>query len=438
MNTTTSCSIVALLLAAYGPSAMGDGPKAVHTTVEKVDSGFRLLRGGEPYIIRGVGGSSRLEELVAAGGNAIRTWHVRNLGETLDRAHALGLSVTAGIWLGHERHGFDYSDPQQVAADKEKAREAVTRYKDHPAVLMWGIGNEMEGNGQNPKVWQAVNDIARMIKEIDPNHPTMTVIAGTGDGKVREFVRHCPDVDVLGVNAYGDLRYVPGELEAQGLDRPYVLTEFGPTGWWEVKKTSWGAEPEPTSTEKAKTYLAGYEAAVLAQPKKCFGAYAFLWGDKQEHTHTWFGMFLPTGERTAAIDVMTKVWTGAWPPNRCPDITDVQMQEATKEKPPVRLPEAIYPPGTHVFARVLASDPENDVLTITWELRAESTDKKSGGDPEAVPPPIPEAIVKPHENLVLVKLPDQPGAYRLFVYVADGHNNAATANLPVLVKDATP
>ena len=38
---------------------------------------------------------------------------------------------------------------------------------------------EMEGfeEGGNPEIWTAVNDVAAMIKELDPNHPTMTVTA---------------------------------------------------------------------------------------------------------------------------------------------------------------------------------------------------------------------------------------------------------------------
>lgn len=433
MNPNAGLAQVACLVLGIGSTlAAGAEPQPassqpVPVTIERGARGYRLLRGGEPFVIRGAGGSARLEELVAAGGNSIRTWHARNVGETLDRAHERGLAVTVGIWLGHERHGFDYSDAGQVAADRARAHAVVVAHKDHPAVLMWGIGNEMEGNGQNPKVWQAVNDIARMIKELDPHHPTMTVIAGTGEGKVREFVKHCPDVDVLGINAYGDLAYIPREAAAQGLDRPYVITEFGPTGWWQVAKTSWGAELEPTSTEKAKTYLAGYEAAVLSQPDRCLGAYAFLWGHKQEHTHTWFGMFLPTGERTPAVDVMTRVWTGAWPANRCPEVQSLTIDAHAGV-------EQIHAPGTRLTARVGAADPDGDALAFTWELLSESTDKKSGGDPEQKPPVHPQAIVQVAGPSASVALPATPGAYRLFVYVTDGQNHAATANIPLLVR----
>jgi len=36
--------------------------------------------------------------------------------------------------------------------------------------------------------------------------------------------------------------------------------------------------------------------------KLCLGSYVFFWGQKQERTPTWYGMFLKSGEETAAID----------------------------------------------------------------------------------------------------------------------------------------
>lgn len=415
-----------------GDDAQAAAPSVVK--VEKTDDGFVLLRNGKPLVIKGAGGRSRLDELVATGGNSIRTWHVNRIDRVLDEARDHGLFVTVGLWLGHERHGFNYDDEAAVKRQHDALLAAVKANKDHPAVLMWGIGNEMEGDGSNPKVWKAVNDLAKAIKAIDPNHPAMTVVAGTYNDKIREFVKYCPDIDVLGVNAYGELSYVPKTLKEQGMDRPYVITEFGPFGWWQVEKTSWGAELEPTSSAKAATYLRGYEAAVTGQPGWCLGAYAFLWGDKQEHTHTWFGMFHPYGERTASVDVMHKMWRGEWPDNRCPNVGKMTLTATGDAGGRESESEHIYKPKSRLLCTVEAIDPDGDPLRLRWELRGESTDKKSGGDREEPPAIHKEAIVKSDGMTAEVELPEKPGPYRVFVDVLDGKGNVATANVPVLVK----
>ena len=89
---------------------------AIPVKVERGKDGWQLIRGGKPYLIRGAGGDASLKALAAAGANSVRTWGADGIDARLDEAHALGLSVTVGIWLGHERHGFDYDDEAQVAA----------------------------------------------------------------------------------------------------------------------------------------------------------------------------------------------------------------------------------------------------------------------------------------------------------------------------------
>ena len=87
--------------------------QAIPVELRETESGWQLFRGGEPYFIHGAGGSGSLEALVDAGANSVRTWG-GEVDDLLDEAHALGLSVTVGIWLAHERHGFNYSDEEQV------------------------------------------------------------------------------------------------------------------------------------------------------------------------------------------------------------------------------------------------------------------------------------------------------------------------------------
>ena len=208
--------------------------------IQREGTGYNLLRDGRPYVIKGGGGRLYLEALKAAGGNSLRTWGEDDLEPLLDRAQELGLTVTVGIWLGQERQGFNYADAGSVRREVEKARAFFRRYRRHPALLMWGLGNEMEGSGDNPVIWRTVNEIARVAKSEDPNHPTMTVIAEAGGRKISQFLSLCPDVDVLGINSYGGLPTLPKRLADAGMDRPYVITEFGPPGPWEVRKTRLG------------------------------------------------------------------------------------------------------------------------------------------------------------------------------------------------------
>ena len=405
-------------------AAQAGGGMPTVVKVQKDEAGYHLLRDGQPYVIKGGGGRMYLETLKEAGGNSLRTWGEDDLEPLLDRAHELGLTVTIGIWLGQERQGFNYADASAVRREVEKARGFFRRYRRHPALLMWGLGNEMEGSGDNPEIWRTVNEIARVAKSEDPDHPTMTVIAEAGGRKIPQFMSLCPDVDVLGINSYAGLPTLPRRLAEAGLDRPYVITEFGPPGPWEVRKTGWGAPVEPTSTEKARIYLDEYSHSIAAQRGRCLGSYAFLWGHKQEATATWFGMFLPSGERLGAVDAMTFVWTGRWPANRVPELNAFTTEARDAE----------LAPGTRFTARLEATDPEGDPLVVRWEVRSESADRRQGGDQETEPPAHPECFVEAKGLDATFRAPTRAGAYRIFAYLYDGKGGAACANIPFAVR----
>jgi len=120
-----------------------DRASAIPVEVVEVAPGeWQLFRGGEPYFIMGAGGSGSKEMLASAGANTFRTWGVGpDLGEQLDQAQKLGLAVVVGHWLGHPRHGFDYNDLDMVAEQFERVRRDVLAFRDHPALLLWAIGN---------------------------------------------------------------------------------------------------------------------------------------------------------------------------------------------------------------------------------------------------------------------------------------------------------
>ena len=402
-------------------------PTGSRVTVESTTNGFALHYNGQPYFIKGAGGRMHLEQVAPAGGNSIRTWSTEKLGEILDEAQRLGLTVTAGFWMGHERHGFDYSDAAMVKAQFEKAREAVLAHRNHPALLIWAVGNEMEWHpGTNEQIYKSVNDVARMIKELDPHHPTMTVLGGVGEGgiKAQYVMKYCPDVDILGINDYGGAKGIPVNLEEAGFTKPFIVTEFGPMGPWECAKAPWGAEFENDGDEKGQFYLETYREAVESAPGRCLGSYVFNWGQKQEVTPTWFGMFLKDGSRLNPVDYITYAWTGAWPSNRCPVIGNFRSA----------LKGAKVPGGKEYDVIVTATDPDGDTLKFTIEILGESNDRRHGGDAESVPESFSDAIVRHEGNRFVIRTPPKSGAYRLFAYVHDGQGNATSINSPFYVQ----
>lgn len=396
---------------------------------QSADGAYVLMRGGQPFTINGAGGTTDLALLKSCGGNTVRTWGVDQLEAPVDgvrladRARDLGLALVAGIWLGHEETGFDYSDPVQLQAQRDAVRAAVRRYKNEPALLIWGLGNEMEGPGapgDDPRIWNEVNLLAGIVKAEDPDHPVMTVIAGASEKKVSSAAAYAPNVDILGVNAYGSAGGVAAAVNMFGWKKPFVLTEFGPPGPWESDKTPWGAPLEANSTAKAKKYAASEGAVMGSSHGRALGAIAFLWGNKQEATSTWFGMFLPTGEKLGAVDEICHAWSGQWPADRAPEIVALNSSLSGRSAPH----------GTVHTATVEASDPDGDPLTYEWQVLSESGDQSLGGGPQSLPAAHPDCILNAAGRSLQFKAPDAPGAYRVFVFVRDGRGSAAAANFP--------
>ena len=399
--------------------------------IAKEGDKYYLTVNGEPFYIKGAGLEfGDVPSLAKHNANSFRTWRTENgqksAMEVLDEAHENGLKVTMGIEVARERHGFDYNDEEAVAKQLEEIRQQVEPLKDHPALLIWGIGNELNLHYSNPKVWDAVNDIAKMIHEIDPNHPTTTSLAGIAQKEVDLIKERCPELDILSVQMYGDLPQVPGLIREYGWDGPYMVTEWGATGHWEVPTTSWGAPIEQNSTVKAENYLSRFNVGIKADSTLCIGSYVFLWGNKQERTPTWYGIFLENGHETESVDVMHYIWNDSWPENRTPKIVTYALDGKTAEES-VTLNE-----GSEYQASLEIMDYEEDPLSYHWEILPEATDLKDGGDYEERPEALEGLITDHKEGIVTFKAPAK-GAYRLFVYVDDGHNHSATANIPFMV-----
>ncbi len=152
-----------------------------------------------------------LRLMKAANVNAVRTSHYPNDPRFYELADSLGFWVVDEANI--ESHGMGYdpdvtlgNDPEWMTAHLDRTRRMVERDKNHPAIIVWSLGNE-GGNGVN---FQATYD---WIKQRDPTRPVQYERALL-ERNTDLFVPMYPDLDEL-------------ERYAQSLDpRPVVMCEY--------------------------------------------------------------------------------------------------------------------------------------------------------------------------------------------------------------------
>jgi hypothetical protein len=388
---------------------------------------FELLRNGVPYYIKGAGAKDHFDLLVKSGANSIRVWSTNNKA-LLDSAHQHSLTVTLGLYVRPERSGMDYNNEYAVKGQIEQLKNEILKYKDHPALLVWGIGNEVDLRYSNFKVWETIEILAKFIKEVDPNHPTMTVIAGVDPSKAFYIKKYCPSIDILGLNVYGSIENAGVNLRKFNWDKPYIVSEWGVNGPFEARRTSWKAKIEPPNGLKADQRLRRYQELIEKDKELCLGSYCFLWGQKQESTATWHGMFLSNGKPTEAVDVMQFCWTGEWPESRAPSIRDISLENTGWRK------DHILAPLTKVNLSIEYLKYNNKKVITKYVLYPEAFSDKIGGDIQMSPAPIKFEIVKQSDNELTFISPKKKGAYRLFAYVKNEKGQSSVANIPFLVE----
>jgi hypothetical protein len=397
------------------------------TKVVKTTNGYELIRNGKPYYVKGLGGQVNFDKMLEVGANSLRTWGIDEAQTVLDEAQKRGLTVMLGMWLQHERHGFDYDNKEKVLTQLNHFKSIVDKFKNHPALLMWGVGNELDLDYTNPSCWNAVQDIAKYIHQVDPNHPTSTVTAGLDSLEVAHIVKRCPDIDIYCINTYGDIANVPTNVSKFGWKGPYMITEWGPNGYWESPKTAWGISIEQSSTEKRQVYFDRYKKYIEPNKNYCLGSYAFLWGAKQEHTETWFGLFSKENKMTEPIDAIQEVFSEKPIANPSPTIKSFVLNNKIATDNITLKAEGENQAIFNVELRKNMGGAK-----YKWRIIQESIDKKSGGDKEDEATEIMGLIKKGKSNQIVFQAPKNEGNYRLFVSVLY-NDKMAYANIPFKV-----
>ena len=399
----------------------------MHASLAHTATGWTLTTDDGPCFVKGAVGHEKLARLAELGTNAVRMPVLNDAA--LDEAEDAGLAVLANLRLRPERDGMDYDDEQAVTAQHDEILSVVRKLKGHPAILMWCIGNELDhipGRSHfNPKIWSAVNAIAREIHEIDACHPTMTAVGMGRFGKIAGVVAACPDLDLIGVNAYADIDEVDGLLREHGWEKPYLFTEWGMSGMWQRPKTPWGAAFEESTAMKAEAYRRRYRSAILAYPGRCLGGFAFYWGWRHENTLSWYNTWGPDGREMETVEVWKELFTGEPADTALPHLFGVRVNHFIAPDP------VVLESGSRAPLEALADEnAELSGMRMSWEVRPEVVYGAYAGSGEVLPEVVPGCIEMVNGLEAVLRAPSEPGPYRVFAYLADAKDRFATANLP--------
>ena len=410
-------------------------------TIKKVDGQYNFYVNDEIFKIKGAGidvnNGKDFKSLAEAGANVFRTWRSDHAQMELDSAMKYNLKIAMGIEMGQELHHFDYNDTEAVKKQFENAKREILKYKDHPALLCWVVGNELnlliKDDGSlgvvNPKVYDALADIVDFIHEVDPNHPVTTTFAAGAMGEhIKVVLEKCPQIDFLSYQVYNGLASLPEQEQANNLDIPFMVTEYGPKGHWEMPSTSWGREIEENSTQKAEGLRDRLKKGFTDDTSgRNMGGFAFVWGQKQERTPTWYGIFNKDGRPIAVADELTLFWSGKYPNNRAPVIKAATLDGK------VATENVTLQPNKNYSFKVDAFDHEEEDLIYKWNLLKEVDERSQGGAFEKEPDNLELTIVSSKDGEIQFKTPSEKGEYRIFSYIYDD-KKVANVNIPFMVK----
>lgn len=392
---------------------------------------YILYRNGRPFMVQGASGHTFLKELREAGGNTIRVYDTIQLASILDEAHRNDIAVIAGLPMPASVYLDDfYTDDAKVNAMYRAFRNTVIRYKDHPALLMWCLGNEpvMTWKPGHDAFYNAYNRLLGMIHTIDPDHPVTTTMPNFNIAQVLAIKYRIPGLDLISFNTFGKLKILNRQLErfACVWDGPFLVMEWGAYGPWESEMTAWQAPLENTSTKKAEHYRNMYETQMPLKHPHFLGSTVFFWGQKQEVTPTWFSMFSASGAATESVHVLKQLWRKT-APETVPRLKYMLLAGKGARD------DLMFRPRSEQSAEIFMEDNNNaKIASIEWQIMKEDwyEDLKR----KKMPVNLLDTLMSAGSGSRLsFTAPAKEGPYRIYVCVKDEQGNIATANTPFYV-----
>jgi len=186
------------------------------------------------------------------GVNVIRLYHHGHNKQLLSHIYKkYGIKFLMGDFLGMYAigsgagwyEGTDYTNELHKQNMISSVKDMVEKFKNEEYVLMWVLGNEnnygVVGDETKPGLgcrakeqpeayYKFVNEVAKIVKSLDPYKRPVAIC--NGDLLYLDYIaKYCPDVDVIGVNAYrGEFFGTSFWRNIKRLtNKPVLITEYG-------------------------------------------------------------------------------------------------------------------------------------------------------------------------------------------------------------------
>lgn len=389
------------------------------------------------FRINGVCGTEDLDRLSTYGVNTVRGYTIpspEKMRAELDKVHSLGMKMVVSEWMAHHgenkaRDGtkwtYDYNERgDELVAQFIKKVEGIG---DHPALLMWGLGNEVH---LDEPYLRTVNRMSEAVHERFPLHLTSLTMVNAKPEAIAAVKRWAPDLDVLGVQSYspGAVRGAIKSTE-QHWGLPFYFSEFNGKGPWNFPKTEWGETLDEPVPQKVADLKACYEA-IDASPL-CLGSTVFIWGNFGVDRPTYFSLLLAEKPSAAVknkpftdllmtpqAEAMVEHFTGKpFPGNRAPFLTAAGFAGGERS--------ATAAPSAAVTLQLAGEDPEGDpVRLVCWVLGNKSARYANVAGPY-------EADASGRCD---VPAPSVEGDYLIMAYAMDGRGGGSASTLPLAVR----
>lgn len=242
-----------------------------------------------PYDLRGISWSPASKGGGAPDASAYDTWADQDFA--LMEAANINTVKTYGPILDRNvldrmlSHGILVVMTVFVRANDDYAT-TINGLKDHPAILMWMVGNEWNRNNlygtcNGGDCFARVNDVVAAIKRLDPNHPVSTSFSPSEELPSESDMRALGSVDVWGLNIYS----YPGFFnrfsswatlnEQVGTQKPFFMSEYGVDAYNGKEDGARQASVLATQTTEIRAHSSARNTAGV-----CLGGSPFEWNDE--------------------------------------------------------------------------------------------------------------------------------------------------------------